>query len=244
MLDEDRRRPERRRDPCHRGARWVGELPGEPAAGDGDPPPELGDPEPAEVHPVPADGAGGVGVGLGCYRIIVGLPLHYFIAAGYLVVIVPMPLNLAVFAPGRAAEVMAAYPGIELEWVVLPENELRGRVTTDTATGAGSFEEDNFFSKIGLLDSTAELRGSVPVPEETIDSLKIMVNSDHPVTTGHSLQKGDKVLVLRGPFAGVTGTFVRYGGKGRVIVNIEALGQYAGVEVSEEDIEIIPKILS
>ena len=30
----------------------------------------------------------GVGVGLGCYRIITGLPLHHFIAAGYLVVIV------------------------------------------------------------------------------------------------------------------------------------------------------------
>ena len=30
----------------------------------------------------------GVGVSLGCYRIITGLPLHYFIAAGYLVVIV------------------------------------------------------------------------------------------------------------------------------------------------------------
>jgi hypothetical protein len=30
----------------------------------------------------------GIGVGLGCFRIIVGLPLHYFIAAGYLVVIV------------------------------------------------------------------------------------------------------------------------------------------------------------
>lgn len=29
----------------------------------------------------------GVGVGLGCYRIIVGLPLHYFIAGGYFVVI-------------------------------------------------------------------------------------------------------------------------------------------------------------
>lgn len=33
-----------------------------------------------------------------------------------------------------------AYPGIKLEWVVLPENELRARVTTDTATGAGSFD--------------------------------------------------------------------------------------------------------
>ena len=30
----------------------------------------------------------GVGVGLGCFRIITGLPLQYFIAAGYLVVIV------------------------------------------------------------------------------------------------------------------------------------------------------------
>ena len=36
---------------------------------------------------------------------------------GYLVVIVPMPLNLAVLAPGRAAEVMAAFPGIE-SWAV------------------------------------------------------------------------------------------------------------------------------
>lgn len=29
----------------------------------------------------------GIGVGLGCYRIITGLPIHYFIAAGYLLVI-------------------------------------------------------------------------------------------------------------------------------------------------------------
>jgi transcription antitermination factor NusG len=70
------------------------------------------------------------------------------------------------------------------------------------------------------------------------------VDSNHPVTTGHRLKTGDKVMVVYGPFAGVVGTFVRYGGKGRVIVNIEALGQYAGVEISEEDIERIPKILS
>jgi transcription antitermination factor NusG len=50
--------------------------------------------------------------------------------------------------------------------------------------------------------------------------------------------------VVSGPFVGVAGTFVRYGGKGRVVVNIEALGQYAGVEVSEDEIEIIPKILT
>jgi transcription termination/antitermination protein NusG len=87
-------------------------------------------------------------------------------------------------------------------------------------------------------------QGPVAVPSETIASLKIMVAADHPVTTGYRLKKGDKVLVISGPFAGVTGTFVRYGGKGRVVVNIEALGQYAGVEVSEEEIEVLPKILT
>jgi pimeloyl-ACP methyl ester carboxylesterase len=38
-------------------------------------------------------------------------------AHGYLVVIVPMPLNLAVFSPGAAAAVIAAYPGIQY-WAV------------------------------------------------------------------------------------------------------------------------------
>ena len=87
-------------------------------------------------------------------------------------------------------------------------------------------------------------QGPVPVADDTIESLRIMVNSDQPVTTGPRLHAGDKVMVVQGPFAGVIGTFDRYGARGRVIVNIEALGQFAGVEVSEEDIEIIPKILS
>jgi pimeloyl-ACP methyl ester carboxylesterase len=36
---------------------------------------------------------------------------------GYLVAVVPMPLNLAVFAPNRASDVIAAYPGIQ-HWAV------------------------------------------------------------------------------------------------------------------------------
>jgi transcriptional antiterminator NusG len=97
---------------------------------------------------------------------------------------------------------------------------------------------------VGAVRLIGNKQGPIPVPAETVDSLKIMVASDHPVTTGYNLKKGDNVLVVRGPFAGVSGTFVRYGGKGRVVVNIEALGQYAGVEVGEDDLEIIPKILT
>ena len=102
----------------------------------------------------------------------------------------------------------------------------------------------NIVKTAGAVRLIGSRQGPVPVPEETIESLRIMVASESPITTGYNLKKGDRVLVVGGPFTGVNGYFVRYGGKGRVIVNIEALGQYAGVDVGEEDIEILPKILS
>jgi transcriptional antiterminator NusG len=96
----------------------------------------------------------------------------------------------------------------------------------------------------GVVRIIGNKEGPISVPSDTIDSLKIMVKGDNTVTTGTRFGKGDRVIVVDGPFAGVIGTFARYRGKGRVIVDIEALGQYAGVDVSEEDIEILPKILS
>jgi transcriptional antiterminator NusG len=83
----------------------------------------------------------------------------------------------------------------------------------------------------------------VPVPENTIESLKIMVAADQQVITGRRLRSGERVIVVSGPLAGVVGTFVRYRGKGRVVVNIEALGQHAGVDVEENDVERAPEIL-
>jgi sorbitol/mannitol transport system substrate-binding protein len=43
----------------------------------------------------------------------------------------------------------AAHPGITLNWVVLPENELRDTVTTDVATGASSFD----VITVGMFDT-------------------------------------------------------------------------------------------
>ena len=94
----------------------------------------------------------------------------------------------------------------------------------------------------GVVRLIGTHQGRVPVADETVTSLKIMVAAEMPITTGHRLQKGDRVQVVSGPFAGVSGTFVRYRGQGRVVVNIEALGQFAGVDVQEEDIEVLPPI--
>lgn len=59
----------------------------------------------------------------------------------------PVTLNIATVnnpdmktMQGFTAEFEKAYPNIKLNWSVLPENELRQRVTTDVATKAGSFD--------------------------------------------------------------------------------------------------------
>jgi len=109
-------------------------------------------------------------------------------------------------------------------------------------TNLEPYEHIEIVKTVGAVRLVGNKDGPIPVFSETIESLKIMVQGNESVTTGSRFKKGDKVIVVHGPFAGVVGTFVRHRGKGRVIVNIEALGQYAGVNVSEEDIELLPKI--
>lgn len=86
--------------------------------------------------------------------------------------------------------------------------------------------------------------GPVTVPRTAIESLKVMVEGNNQVSTGYRLKKGDPVIVIAGPFTGVSGIFVRHRGQERVVVNIEALGQYASIEVNKEDVEILPEIFS
>ena len=50
-------------------------------------------------------------------------------------------------------------------------------------------------------------------------------------------------MVIQGPMAGARGEFVHYKGSKRVIIKIEALGQFAGVEIDESDIEKVPGII-
>jgi transcription antitermination factor NusG len=96
---------------------------------------------------------------------------------------------------------------------------------------------------IGSVRLIGNKQGPIAVPDETVESLKIMVGADLPIGTGNKLRKGERVMVIAGPLAGVIGTFVRYKGKGRVVVNIEALGQFAAVEVDLQDVERMPDIL-
>jgi len=103
-------------------------------------------------------------------------------------------------------------------------------------------EHLSILKTVGVVRIVGNKDGPLPVPEETVESLKIMVAGGESIATGRRFKKGDRVIVVDGPFVGVTGYFLRYRGKGRVVINFEALGQYAGVDVNEEDVEVLPNL--
>ena len=90
---------------------------------------------------------------------------------------------------------------------------------------------------VGAVKLVGDKLGPISVHDETIQSIKIMTAAEHPITTGYQFSKGDRVMVVEGPFAGVIGIFERFGGQGRIVVQIEALGQFAAVEVDADDVE-------
>jgi len=89
---------------------------------------------------------------------------------GYLTVIVPMPLNLAVFAPKRANEVMAYFPEIE-SWVI-GGHSLGGAM-------AANFAKDHPGAVDGLL-----LLASYPASNDDLSSLPLEVTSIYATLDG------------------------------------------------------------
>ncbi len=106
---------------------------------------------------------------------------------------------------------------------------------TFVKSGLSPHEHLEILKTAGVVRIIGNKEGPLPVQEQTIESLKIMVATEEEIVTGTRFKKGDKVMVTYGPFTGIIGEFVQYRGKGRVIVNIETLGQFASVHVNEED---------
>lgn len=98
----------------------------------------------------------------------------------------------------------------------------------------------------GAVRLLGNAQGPVPVPDPQIDALKLLTSAGTDLITGTTVQlkKGDPVMILEGPMAGLKGEFFEHKGKGRVIVKVDLLGQYAGVEVDADQVEKIPELLS
>jgi len=81
----------------------------------------------------------------------------------------------------------------------------------------------------------------LPVPDETIESLKILVGNGADTARPHPLIKeGRKVIVMTGPFVGASGVLAMSDTrKHQLVVEVEFLGRAVMVPISPEQIKPI-----
>jgi dienelactone hydrolase len=108
-------------------------------------------------------------------------PARALAQEGHLVVIVPMPLNLAFFAPGRAADVMTAFPGVE-NWAV-GGHSLGGAM-------AANYAHSNPESVHGLV-----LWASYPAGSDDLSGYQLAVSSIYGTQDG--LATEDEIAASR-----------------------------------------------
>ncbi len=108
-----------------------------------------------------------------------------------------------------------------------------------------AYDHLKILKTVGAVRLLGNKSKPVPVSPSQIESLKILTSTDLDITTGFNscMKKGDPVMILEGPMAGVKGEFIRYKGKESVIIKIDLLGQYAGTEISRDSVEKISKVL-
>lgn len=77
------------------------------------------------------------------------------------------------------------------------------------------------------------------VPEDEINSLKVLVDSGKELDIYPHLTEGTRVLVTRGPLAGAKGTVEKKELQYMLVVSIELLGRSLGVKIHADDVTIV-----
>ncbi|MCP4600587.1 MAG: UpxY family transcription antiterminator [Proteobacteria bacterium] len=81
--------------------------------------------------------------------------------------------------------------------------------------------------------------GPTPIPEERINSLKILIGGGEDCIRPHPLVRaGNAVRVIDGPFSGATGVLHETEGrKSRLVVEVEFLGRAVAVPISKDQVQ-------
>lgn len=82
------------------------------------------------------------------------------------------------------------------------------------------------YKTIGVVKFISFEGKPVSIPQNQIDNLKLLVNSNADIeVTGETFARGDNVEVVSGSLSGLTGELISVGGKKRVIIRIDKLDQ-------------------
>ena len=82
------------------------------------------------------------------------------------------------------------------------------------------------FKTYGIVKFVTFEGQPVPIPQNQIDNLRLLINSDAEIeVTSEKFAPGDNVEVTSGSLRGLTGELIKHGGRKRVIVRIDRLDQ-------------------
>jgi len=81
---------------------------------------------------------------------------------------------------------------------------------------------------------------AVRVPDEQIEAIHYFLNEKEPeLVDEKNWTKGQKVEIISGSMAGLTGTLVEFKGKHRVNIEIEAIGKSLLIQVPKNKLRVI-----
>ena len=82
------------------------------------------------------------------------------------------------------------------------------------------------YKTIGVVKFVSFEGHPVAIPQNQIDNLRLLVNSDAQIeVTSEKFEKGNNVEVMTGALKGLTGELIRIKGKNRVVIRIDKLEQ-------------------
>lgn len=96
----------------------------------------------------------------------------------------------------------------------------------------------------GVVDLVGFGKVPAPIPEQEIDSIRRMVESGLLIMPWPFLERGNRVLIERGPLAGVEGILDEVKAKYRLIVSVNLLQRSVSAEIERSWVRPLPRTRS
>ena len=113
------------------------------------------------------------------------------------------------------------FPGYLFTWIDLKQDYLKVLSTKGVVTLLGIN---------GLPQS---------IPDDEIQSLQLVISSNYKYDPYPYLQKGVKVVVVRGPLEGTVGDIVNKSGKFKLKVSVELIKSSILIDIDANDVEVM-----
>lgn len=92
----------------------------------------------------------------------------------------------------------------------------------------------------GVVNIIGNQSEPLPIPDEQINSIRLLLENDVLITPVSYLKVGQRVKIVNGPLTGVEGILLKnYPNKKKLVVSVDLLQRSVSVDVNSIDVEII-----